>query len=181
MAKTFLYATPILPSPKDYPMNKMREVESSIYRTLRGPVTARLKRAFEDRVRGWSEKPAFPGIYKRTADTFELDIRPTARTEVLNKYRWVTLGTDRSGRRTVARKAPYLKFQRYYRAHTRPGNRYAQAGGGTRYGPTIRMKSVPMSSIEARDFEGHIRDDHAYFVVRDIQRGIDQVLYDVRS
>lgn len=180
MAKAFLIATPILPKPADYPMNKMREVESSIYRTLRGSVYTRLRGAFRDRVRGWSEAPSFPGIYKRTADTFELDVRPTARQEVLNKYRYVTLGTDRSGRYTQVKTARYLKI-RSYRPYTRPGNRYAQAGGGIYYGPTSYKKKVPMSSIEARDFEGHIRDDHAYFVIRDIQRGIDQVLYDVRD
>ena len=125
-----LIIKPILPDPRDYPMNITKALDSAIYQVLQNKVKPRLKRALADRVRDWKARPEMGSRYSRpNIDRFELYVFPTGSDRIVSIWTYVSRGTKKDYP-IRARNAPLLRIRKGYKARTNVSGKYAIAGGG---------------------------------------------------
>lgn len=164
---------PILPSPKNYPDNIIKAIDSAIFRSLTGPVKDTIKSALEARIEDWVEKPRIGYTYRRPSnDQFVLHVFPTGNSKLVLIWKWVSLGTKEDYPISPVN-ASALRIREGYRPRTKPGNQYRIAGGGRFYGETYYTpNTVYHPGIEARQFEQHVADEKTTEVTKKIQRDI---------
>lgn len=168
-----LIVHPILPDPRDYPMNITKAIDSAIYQVLNNKVKPRVKRAMANRVKDWKVRPQMGSRYSRPAiDRFELDVFPTGSDRIVSIWKYVSRGTKKDYPITAVH-APMLRIREDYKARTDSKGKYGIAGGGQFYGGTYQTYEVTHPGIEARQFEENVLKDESNKIIRDIQLAIN--------
>lgn len=127
-----------------------------------------LVRLFGMTVDGWKTRPEFRS--RRIDTTSQLGIRVYAAGAGADTYALVNGGARPHTIRP--RRAPLLRFQRGYRAGTRP--RRLQSSAYARSGEFVTALLVKHPGFEAREFTQTIADEHKSDFEHDMQDAIRQ-------
>ncbi|MBZ0281029.1 MAG: hypothetical protein K8L97_09825 [Anaerolineae bacterium] len=98
-------------------------------------------------VRTWKHKPDFRLVVRVFPTAIVVTVTPRGQHKRL--FRWVDKGTK--PHIIVARRKPYLRFQRGHQAKTKPIARY-NVGNGGRTGPWVSKKQVNHPGTKPRLF-----------------------------
>lgn len=130
-------------------------------------VADQIRRDFERTTRTWSKKVTFFVTKKKTGNAIEWFAGTDDKV-----YAFVTLGTVPHAIR--AKNAPYLKFQRNYKAKTTPNVLGSKQGGKS--GAWVQTIEVQHPGTEARNFHIIIRDRFKSKAVQEANKALSEYL-----
>lgn len=148
-------------------------LESSLIRTMivskmQSKTGPDIRRLFEKTTRGWSNRPNFLQKFTSKVGYVSVMVWPSGSNKAGNIYALVNNG---AGPHTITpRSRGLLRFQRGYRAATRP--RILSSRSPSRYGETVSAHLVRHPGFEAREFDATIAEQYAGTFAADMQNVI---------
>lgn len=169
MARPVLGFQAIIP-PADLMPKQAERVLNFVGRALREDVGRMILNEMKARVSSWEHKPDFATEFRDLPHRMTLIVWPARKN--VRFWRWVSKGTKRDGF-VFPVNAKALTIQTY-NPSSLPGNVYGRSHA--RVGPVHLTGVARKSSIEARDFEGHIVNDLRGDFNRTIRRAFIRAL-----
>jgi hypothetical protein len=144
----------------------VERVRQAIIDAQNSRTVPKLKALFNQTVEGWDSAPNFQSHREDTSNQLGVRVYPAGQ----DADKWALVNTGARPHTIRARHAPRLRFQRGYRAGTRPRSLRSQAK--QRFGDFVTPTVVAHPGFEAREFTQTIADEHADEFDRDMQDAI---------
>ena len=141
----------------------------SIARDQRQTTVPRLKKLFQQTVYGWSNKPEFGWVQRRTSDTISITMYPQG--QYADKWELVNAGSPRH--RIPKSGFTYMRFRPGYRAATTPGSLMSRRA--YRSGKYETHFVVNHPGFAPRDFIGQISEEYNNPFMVEMQEAINLV------
>lgn len=140
-----------------------------IARTQRQTSVPRLKKLFQKTVFGWSNKPSFGWVQRRSADEMSITMYPSGQYADI----WTLVNLGSPAHTIMPRKRGFLRFRPGYRSATTPGT--LQSRRAYRSGAFIGARQVNHPGFEARDFTKLIAEEFRDPYMGDMQDSLNKV------
>ena len=141
----------------------------AIARDQRQTTVPRLKKLFQKTVYGWSNKPEFGWVQRRTADSISITMYPQG--QYADKWELVNAGSPRH--RIPKSGFTFMRFRPGYRAATTPGSLMSRRA--YRSGKYETHFVVNHPGFDARDFIGQIAEEYNNPFMGEMQEAISSV------
>jgi hypothetical protein len=161
--KFTIIAKPIFAKPKDFPVNKLKNIRRDLERYLRFDAGPMLIGDLNKTVANWRGKPTFVQKYSEPRGNMQLDVFPTGK----NTLKWKRVSEGTGPRIITAKPGKMMVFPRNYTPKTTPRGRYG--GPGRKSGPIQKALTV-MHEIEPRKFTIIIKEKREDQIERDINK-----------
>lgn len=139
-------------------------------RTQRQTSVPRLKKLFQKTVFGWSKKPDFGWVQRRSSGEMSIQMYPTGP----NAEIWKLVNAGSPEHPIPAKHGGILSFRPGYRAATRPGTLMSRRA--YRSGKLQGARMIPMHpGFEARNFVETIGEEYQNPFMNDMQDALNRV------
>lgn len=139
-----------------------------IARVQRQTSVPRLKKLFVQTTFGWSKKPEFGWVQRRSSDEMSITMYPQGQHADI----WELVNAGSPSHAIYPKKGGFLRFRPGYRAATRPGS--LQSRRAYRSGKFVGAGKVNHPGFEARKFTELIAEEYTNPFVSDMQDALNK-------